>query len=128
MPTHMAILVIASSLYRTIATPDSGPFSITWTFVVTDFPRALGLLILIAYFCLYQKYHSICVEARQAEMATADLADGMIGSFSKRSWKNALDVIWIPFVAPLYGSIPAFYAQLSHFWTTKLVMLLATNP
>jgi hypothetical protein len=74
----MSILVIASSLYRTIATPDSSLFSIAWTFVV-----------LLDYFSLYQKYHNICVEARQDEMTEAGLADGMTGNFSKRR------VLWI---------------------------------
>jgi hypothetical protein len=40
----MSILVIASSLYHTIATPDPVSFSMVWTFVVTDFLRGLGIV------------------------------------------------------------------------------------
>jgi len=125
LPTHMSILVITSSIYRLIALNDA---SIAWTFVATDILRAVGLVALLVYFCLYQKYHRICVENRQSEMADAGLADRMQGSFSHRSWKDVVDCVWIPLVAPFYGSIPAIHAQLSHFWTLDLLYVVSNKP
>jgi hypothetical protein len=128
LPTHMSILVIASSIYRSIPPNDAGSFSIAWTFIATDTLRVVGLIALLVYFYSYQKYHKICVEAREREMAAAGLADRMRGSFSRRSWKDVKDCIWIPFVAPLYGSIPAIHAQLSHFWTVDLLYVVSNKP
>lgn len=87
-----------------LAPVDLGHFSIVWTFAVTDTLRTVGLAALLTYFYSYQKYHRICVEARQSEMVAASLAESMRGSFSHRSWRDAVDCIWIPVVAPLYGS------------------------
>jgi hypothetical protein len=128
LPTHTSILVLTSSIYRTLATNDSEPFSIAWTFLATDILRVVGLVALLVYFYFYQKYHRICVEARGSEMAAAGLADRMRGSFSHRSWRDVVDCIWIPFVAPLYGSIPAIHAQLSHFWTLDLLYVVSNKP
>jgi len=58
-------------------------------------------------------------------MVAAGLADGMrvVGG----SWKNVLGCVWIPLVAPLYDSIPAFHAQLPHFWTIDLVYVVSNK-
>jgi Glycosyl transferase family group 2 len=126
LPTHMLILVVASSIYRSLTPTDS--FCIAWTFVATDFLRAVGLIALLVYFYSYQKYHRICVDTRHNEMVAAGLADRMRGSFSHRSWKDVMDCIWIPLVAPFYGSIPAIHAQLSHFGTLDLVYVVSSKP
>jgi hypothetical protein len=127
LPTHITVLIVISTLYRALIPADSGPFSIAWTFVATDILRAVGMVALLIYFYSYQKYHRIALESRKSEMVAAGLADGMRGSFSGRSWKNVLGCIYIPLVAPLYGSIPAIHAQLSHFWTMDLVYVVSNK-
>jgi hypothetical protein len=51
----------------------------------------------------------------------------MRGSLSGRSWNNVLGCVWIPLVAPLYGSIPRIHAQYSHFWTVDLVYVVSNK-
>jgi hypothetical protein len=127
LPTHITVLIVISTLYRALVPADSGPFSIAWTFVATDILRAVGMVALLIYFYSYQEYHRIALEYRRSEMVAAGLADGMRGSFSGRSWTNVLGCVWIPLVAPLYGSIPAIHAQLSHFWTMDLVYVVSNK-
>ncbi|KAE8442384.1 hypothetical protein EG329_003400 [Mollisiaceae sp. DMI_Dod_QoI] len=128
MPAHIPILVVASSLYRALVPEDQDTFSIAWTFVATDILRTVGLVTLLVYFYSYQEYHHLALEARQNEMVAAGLEEGMKGNFSTRSWKNVFDCVWIPFVAPLYGSIPAIHAQLCHFWTLDLTYIVSSKP
>jgi Glycosyl transferase family group 2 len=127
LPTHITVLIVISTLYRALTPADSGPFSIAWTFVATDILRAVEMVALLIYFYSYQEYHRIALESRRSEMVAAGLADGMRGSFSDKSWKNVLGCVWIPLVAPLYDSIPAFHAQLPHFWTIDLVYVVSNK-
>lgn len=128
MPAHISILVVASTLYRFLVPQDQDTFSIALTFVATDILRTVGLLTLLVFFFSYQNYHRLALKVRQYEMIAASLAGGMKGSFSSRSWKNVFDCVWIPFVAPLYGSIPAIHAQLCHFWTLDLTYVVSSKP
>jgi hypothetical protein len=83
------------------------------------------MVALLIYFYSYQEYHRIALESCRSEMVAAGLADGMrvVGG----SWKNVLGCVWIPLVAPLYGSIPAIHAQLSHFWAIDLVYVVSNK-
>jgi len=128
MPAHISILVVASTLYQALVPEDQDTFSIAWTFVSTDILRTVGLVTLLVYFYSYQEYHRLALEARQNEMIAAGLAESMKGSFSARSWMNVFDCVWIPFVAPLYGSIPAIHAQLCHLWTLDLDYVVSSKP
>lgn len=128
LPAHISISIITSTLYRALVPEDQDSFSIAWTFVATDILRTVGLETLLVYFYSYQKYYRLASEARRNEMAAAGLVERMQGGFSSRSWKNVFDCVWIPFVAPLYGSIPAIHAQLSHFWTLDLTYVVSSKP
>ena len=127
LPTHITVLIVISTLYRALVPADSGPFSIAWTFVATDILRAVEMVALLIYFYSYQEYHRIALKSCRSEMVAAGLADGMRGSFSGKPWKNVLGCVWIPLVAPLYDSIPAFHAQLPHFWTIDLVYVVSNK-
>ncbi len=80
-----------------------------------------------SYMFIYERYHRICVAAREAEMKAAGLDQGM--TFSRRSFrKNILDYIMCPLVAPAFGSIPAVVAQICHFWTLDLEYTVSKKP
>lgn len=81
------------------------------------------------YLYLYESFHHFAVTTRKAEMKAAGLYEGMENSFSYRSFrKNKLDYVLIPIAAPIYGSIPAIQAQISHFWTLDLVYNVSLKP
>ncbi len=133
LPSQVSILIIASTLYISLkAFPLQDPdlVSIKWTFTATTILRAAGLLMTLTYFCFYSKYHRLCLQARIKEMENAGLAESMRenDSFSTWTWKDMLNIIWLPFVAPLYGSIPAIHAQICHFWSLDLVYVVSCKP
>jgi hypothetical protein len=129
LPIHMMILVIASGLYCFLTKDKPDNLQIVWIFIICNYLRVTGFLMVAVYLALYENFHSICVAARKAEMMAAGLYDGMQESFSYRTmWKNKLDYIMIPVAAPIFGSVPAIQAQLSHFWTLDLVYTVSMKP
>jgi hypothetical protein len=87
----------------------------------------MGMVAIGCYMFIYERYHQMCVQSREAEMKAAGLDQGMI--FSYRSFrKNALDYFASPIVAPAFGSIPAVQAQICHFWTLDLVYAVSKKP
>lgn len=126
LPVQMIILVIASTLYVWVAEGNGDPHNIGWTFDFSNVLRTLGFMEVGFFMFLYERYHETCVSMREKEMKAAGLAAGM--SFSRRqAKKNFVDYMLIPVVAPLYGSIPAMQAQLSHFWSLDLVYTVSTK-
>jgi hypothetical protein len=132
MPAHISIIVLTTSFYRYLSgfTNTASSNTIDLIFSTTDILSLLGFLSILFFFYSYQKYHTLSLQIRKREMVTAGLADDMEkgDGFSERSWGNALDCVWIPFVAPLYGSLPAIQAQLGHFWTREFVYVVSNKP
>ena len=129
LPIHMAILVISSSIYVLVAPEQLSNLHLTGVFRVAEILRVVGFLAVGLYMALYESYHSHCVNVRKVEMKQAGLYEGMEGSFSARSWRtNIQDYFVIPLVAPMFGSIPASQAQISHFWTLDLVYAVSKKP
>lgn len=131
LPTHMAILTIASGIHDLLAqytaTPD--PAATAWTFQVAGYLRIAGFLMVAVYMGLYEHLHALCVSQRRSEMRNAGPALYAQSTFSTREWrKNWTDYILIPVVAPLFGSIPASQAQFCHFWTLDLVYTVSKKP
>jgi hypothetical protein len=131
LPTHMAILTIASGIHDFLAQynaiPDPG--SIAWTFQVAGYLRIIGFLMVAVYMAMYENLHELCVSQRKAEMRNASPLLYAQSTFSTRQWrKNWTDYVLIPIVAPLFGSIPASWAQFSHFWTLDLVYTVSKKP
>lgn len=119
LPVHMAILVLASAAYMWVMEGREDPNTLMWTFQWSKVFRTGGFMMIGVYMFLYESYHRVCVTAREREMTRAGLAEGMC--FSYRSiGKNLLDYPLIPIVAPLYGTIPSFQAEIAHLWTTDL--------
>lgn len=120
LPVHMTILVVASTLFVWVTEGDPDVHDIFWVFDACNVLRTAGFMEIGLYLFLYEKFHRICVTAREREMAAAGLAQGM--HFSRRTVRrNYIDYIMVPLVAPLYGAIPCVQAQISHFWTLDLV-------
>jgi hypothetical protein len=129
LPTHMMILVISSGLYSALTKAKPDTLEIAWIFSITAYLRILGFLMVAMYLTIYENFHKIAVSARKAEMKAAGLYEGMQNSFSYRnSWKNKLDYVLIPIVAPIFGSIPSIHAQICHFWTLDLVYTVSMKP
>lgn len=120
LAAHIAIMVIASSLYVSVAEGSVGVNQLGWVFSVSSVLRIIGFIEMGCYFYLYEQYHKLCVNARERDMIEADLADGMC--FSHRSFKQKLvDYLLVPFAAQLYGAIPLIEVETSHFWTLDLM-------
>ncbi|KAM0287661.1 hypothetical protein ACHAQH_000190 [Verticillium albo-atrum] len=120
LPVQMTILVIASTLFAWVAEGNEDPHNLGWIFTISNILRTLGFMEIAFFLFLYERYHDVCVRAREREMIETGLAQGM--NFSYRSAKrNFIDYIMVPLVAPLYGSIPCAQAQICHFWTMDLV-------
>jgi hypothetical protein len=131
LPTHMAILTIASGIHDFIVKYNSSPEAafIAWTFYITGYLRIVGFLMVAAYMAMYEQFHEMCVAQRKAEMKSAGALLYDQSSFSMRHWrKNWTDYILIPVVAPVFGSIPASQAQFCHFWTDDLVYTVSKKP
>lgn len=127
LPVHCAILVIASSIYLFLTADKADSLGLMWTFQLTGYLRISGFVAVAFYIVFYERYHRICVMAREAEMKAASLANNM--TFSHRTLKqNLLDYVIFPLVAPVYGSIPAAQAQICHFWTLDLVYSVSKKP
>lgn len=123
----MAILIIASTIFLWVTTGKPVTLEIGWIFELCNYFRIMGMAGVASYMFIYERYHRICVTAREAEMRAAGLAQGM--TFSHRSFgKNFPDYFMCPLVAPAYGSIPAAVAQICHFWTLNLVYTVSKKP
>lgn len=126
LPVQMIILVIASTLYVWVAEGNGDPHNLGWIFDLSNVLRTVGFMNVGFLMFMYERYHGACVNAREQEMQEAGMAPGM--NFSHRQVrKNYIDYLFIPIVAPLYGSIPAIHAQLAQLWTLDLVYTVSTK-
>lgn len=129
LPTHLALLIISTSLYMFFIPMKAIPVLLLHALDITAYFRLISILNLAVFFVLYERYHYICVSARQEEMIRAGLAEQMGDSFSYRSFKrNFLDYCVFPIAGTLFGSIPAVVALVCHFWTLKLVYSVSKKP
>lgn len=120
LPVHMTILVLTTAVYLWVIDGRPDTYNLGWTFVVSNVLRTFGFFLVAFYLFLYESLHRICVTARERDMESAGLAEGMC--FSHRSAKvNFVDYFMVPLVAPLFGAIPCAQAEICHFWTQNLV-------
>lgn len=128
LPVHFVLMLIGSTIY-TILTPRSSIHpALLYTFWITTIMRNLSFLFFQAVFIVYDDFHRICVHARAQDMRRANVSD-TIYSFRKHfNLSCVVERISIPIVAALYGAIPAFHAQICHFWTDKLVYTVSRKP
>ncbi|KAH8736997.1 glycosyl transferase family group 2-domain-containing protein [Ilyonectria robusta] len=120
LPVHMAILVIASTVYVKVMDGKDDPHNLAWLFNWCNVIRIFGFLQISIYLFMYESFHRVSVAAREKAMVKAGMADGM--DFSRRSLgKNWKDYLMVPLVAPLYGTIPSAQALICQLWNQNLV-------
>ena len=127
LPTHMMLVVIASSIYTWIVAGKPDDLNIAWTFALTNYLRIISFGGTAVYLMLYETYHATGAGLREAEMLGAGLAGHMVFSFRKFP-ANLVDYAVSPLVAPLFGCIPAIQAQFCQFWTQELVYAVSNKP
>lgn len=132
LPNHLFLVLLASALYGSLPYPNSHCRILSFTLDMTSYMRAVGFALMTIYFVVfYERYHQVCIQAREQEMKRAGLYEEMEDDFSHRQrWTLAaiLDYFMFPVSGTMFGSIPLLQAILSHFWTEKLVYLVSAKP
>lgn len=132
LPAHLFLMIVTSAAF----TPGSGKNNNnSWLYFVLDltgYMRLVSYFVMVAYFAFfYERYHRICVQAREREMIKAGLHSQMADQFSKRgrsNWQFWPDYFLFPVSGVMFGAICLFQAVFSHFWTDKLVYLVSAKP
>jgi hypothetical protein len=99
-----------------------------WAFWITGVLRGFSFVGVNACITLYDRWYAICVGARARDMAKAGLNDT---GFSFRKWHHLQQLaerICFPIAGTVFGSIPAIHAEMSHFWTDRLVYRVSKKP
>lgn len=99
---------------------------------ITAVLRGASYVIMVAYFAIfYERYHRVCVEARESEMKRAGLYDHMTDNFSHRKPSRpvtCLDYLLFPVAGTIFGSVPLVHAAFAHFWTDRLAYKVSEKP
>lgn len=128
LPCHLTILLLFSSLYTTFFPASQMNPALEWTFFITGFLRGLSFVGMNLCITLYDRWHSLCVNARARDMSKAGISDT---GLSFRAWyrpQQLAERICFPIAGTVFGSIPAIHAEMSHFWTDRLVYRVSTKP
>jgi len=132
LPIHLFLVLIASALYTSLPYPLSSCRLLSIALDATGYLRAGGFFAMTIYFVVfYERYHEICVRAREHEMRKAELYHEMAHNFSHRGrWKltTLVDYVLFPVAGTIFGSVPLFQASISHFWSENLVYLVSAKP
>lgn len=132
LPNHLFLVLLASALYTSLAIPVSHWQILSYTLDLTSYMRAAGFALMTIYFVVfYERYHQVCIQARENEMRRAGLYEEMEDDFSHRQrWTLTaiVDYFTFPISGTIFGSVPLFQAIVSHFWTEKLVYLVSAKP
>jgi len=126
LPCQLTILLLFSSIYTFYTPPSLIHPALLWTFWFTGLLRALSFVGMNIAFCFYEGYHSVSVNARANDMDRAGLPDGF--TFRSWHWKYLMERIFFPVAGTIFGSIPAVQAEVSHFWTDRLVYRVSKKP
>ncbi len=133
LPTHMAILVISTSIFQSL--PSLFPAQTTpipyvpLPLPLTSHLRLFGFSLVALYLALYSPFHAHSLASRIAEMKTARSLSLMHhAGFAHRTAWNWVDFLWVPVVAPVFGCVPAGQAQLSQVWGKELRYVVSGKP
>lgn len=128
LPAHLLLVIVVSTVlpFMTKRTPE-----LRWLYILLDITNIMrfgSFLVMATYFAFfYERYHRICVDAREREMHKAGLHSQM--TFSKRgNWRYWPDYFIFPISGTLFGALCLFQAVFSHFWTDQLVYLVSAKP
>lgn len=129
LPSHLTILLVFSSIY-TLVTPAAAIHpSLAWAFWFTGVLRTVSFLWMNLCLSLYDRWHTLSVTARARDMAKAGISD--TGFAFRNAWwhrQQLTERICFPIAGTIFGSIPAMHAEISHFWTDRLVYRVSQKP
>jgi hypothetical protein len=132
LPFHLMVLMFASTAYSNFSNPLVHCRYLTLALNLTGALRAISFVVMLLYFIFfYQKYHAVCVEAREAEMRRVGLYEGMEDGFSHRQTRKPwsyLDYVIFPIAGTIFGSAPLLQAALAHFRSEKLMYTVSAKP
>ncbi|KEF53760.1 uncharacterized protein A1O9_10161 [Exophiala aquamarina CBS 119918] len=132
LPNHLFLVLVASAVYASLPYPISHCRILSITLDITSYMRAIGFALMTIYFVIfYERYHQVCVEAREQEMRRVGLYEELEIEFSRRKrWTLAsiIDYFVFPISGTVFGSVPLLQAIVSHFWTDKLVYVVSAKP
>jgi hypothetical protein len=132
LPIHLLLVVAASGIYSNFKAPLVHGRILSMVMDITAILRAASYIVMVTYFAIfYERYHRVCVEAREFEMKCAGLYDDMTDNFSHRNrGKPAiwLDYLLFPLAGTIFGSVPLVHAALAHFWTDRLAYKVSEKP
>jgi hypothetical protein len=128
LPCHLTVILLFSSIYTFFTPATMIHPALAWTFSFTGMLRGLSFVWMNLCITLYDRWHAVCVNSRARDMARAGLADT---GFSFRTWwytRHLLERICFPIAGTIFGAIPAVHAEISHFWTERLVYQVSKKP
>lgn len=128
LPSHLTILLLFSASYTAFVPAAHIHPTLAWAFFITGFLRGMSFIGMNACITLYDRWYSICIRARANDMAKAGLNDT---GFSFRKWyrlQQLAERICFPIAGTIFGSIPAIQAEISHFFTDRLVYRVSKKP
>lgn len=132
LPNHLFLVLLASAFYGSLPYPISHCRILSLTLDLTSYMRAVGFALMTIYFVVfYERYHQVCIQAREQEMRRVGLYEEMENEFSRRErWtlSSLVDYFTFPISGTVFGSIPLLQAIVSHFWTDNLVYLVSAKP
>ncbi|KAJ5215529.1 uncharacterized protein N7498_001936 [Penicillium cinerascens] len=102
--------------------------SLNWVFSITNLLRTLSFMGMNICLVLYDRWHSICLDARMQDMRDAQIPGT---GYSQRIWfhpQYILERLCFPVAGTLFGAIPTLHAVFSHFWTDRLLYRVSKKP
>ena len=132
LPVHLLLIVAYSALYTNFERPLVHCRLLSIVLDLTAILRAGSFIIMVAYFYFfYERYHRVCVEAREHDMRRAGLYDNFSENFAHRKPHNPvtwLDYLLFPIAGTIFGSVPLVHAAFAHFWTDRLTYQVSEKP
>lgn len=128
LPTHLTLLMLFSASYEILTPSSSLHPALRSTFQVTAILRTISFLGMNLCLALYERWHALCLETRQADMHAANVNDT---GFAVRAWwkgKFLLERICFPVAGTVFGAVPTLHAVFAHFWTDRLVYRVSRKP
>jgi hypothetical protein len=129
LPSQLTICLLFSSIYAAKVPAAAIHPTLAWAFWFTGVLRTASFIGMNIGLTLYDGWHTLCVTARARDMARAGIP-GTGFAFRAGWWhpRSLAERLIFPLAGTLFGSVPAVHAELSHFWTDRLVYRVSQKP
>lgn len=132
LPLQIMLVLVCSNVFTFIVPQNHTTPLLRTALIIASHLRTASYITMICWFLLYERYHSLCVSLRHAQVVLADKQfPGMYerASFSYRhGWRYRLECFAFPIAGMLFASLPAFVAQTCHLWTNRLTYRVSAKP